>query len=95
VQYLDEMIESVPSAANVGHYARMVLDVSARRDILQRLCKIMNAERDIAAAVKTGHIEKEPGKGGNYLPPRISMSDVGMGDKASHSKGLETDIEPT
>ncbi|MFC1713163.1 AAA family ATPase [Candidatus Poribacteria bacterium] len=40
VIYLDEMIDAVPTAANVAYYANIVLEASARRSIIKQLAMI-------------------------------------------------------
>jgi replicative DNA helicase len=46
VPYLDEMIESVPTAANVEYYARMVKDEALRRHLIYTSAQIYNESFD-------------------------------------------------
>ncbi|MBD3183563.1 replicative DNA helicase, partial [Candidatus Poribacteria bacterium] len=42
VPYLDEMIDSVPTAANVDYYAKMVKDEAVRRNLIYASAQIYN-----------------------------------------------------
>jgi len=46
VEYLDEMIDSVPTAANVEYYAQMVKDEALRRRLIRSSAKIFNESFD-------------------------------------------------
>lgn len=51
VPYLSEMIDAVPTAANVAYYAKMVKDVSARRSILRHLSEVAKKVDDEAVDI--------------------------------------------
>ena len=59
VVYLSQLVDNVPSAANIGHYARIVKEKSVLRNLIGTATEILNRRKDRLILIAETLLERE------------------------------------